>query len=67
MRLAHYLGLLHRAQTELAEAFHEVADGHEEELDIFVTCKKLAAQCEDHARQLEPFAKRYSEESPEEP
>lgn len=67
MHLAHYLGLLHRAQTELAEAFHEVADGHEEEPDIFVTCKNLAAQCEDHARQLEPFAKRYSEESPEEP
>ena len=67
MHLAHYLGLLHRSQTELGEAFHEVADGHHDEPDIFHICKKLAAQCEDHARQLESFAKRYSEEAPEEP
>ena len=67
MHLAHYLGLLHRSQTELAEAFHEVADGHREEPDVYYICEKLAAQCEDHARQLDPFAKRYSEDAPDEP
>ena len=67
MHLAHYLGLLHRSQTELGEAFYEVAEGHQEEPDIFYTCKKLAAECEDHSRQLEPFAKKYAEDAPEEP
>ena len=67
MHLAHYLGLLHRSQIELGEAFHEVAEQHQDEPDVTLTCKKLAAQCADHARQLEPFAERYSEDAPDEP
>jgi hypothetical protein len=67
MHLAHYLGLLHRAQNNLADAYREVADAHRDEPDIFHLCRRLAGRCDDHARQLHPFAQRYSEEAPQEP
>jgi hypothetical protein len=67
MQLAHYLGLLHRAQADLAVAFREVADGHAEEADVFYICNRLAEECEGHAEQLGPFVDRYGEEAPTEP
>ena len=30
-------------------------------------CRKLAAECHDHASRLEPFAERYGEDAPDEP
>lgn len=67
MHLAHYLGLLHKAQARLGDAFTEVGEAHRDEPDVFHICEKLAAQCRGHAEKLEPFARRYSEEAPEEP
>lgn len=67
MHLAHYLGLLHKAQDTLGDAFHEVATSHHEEPDVYLVCEKLARQCEDHSRQLAPFARRYAEDAPDEP
>ena len=67
MQLTHYLGLLHHAQTSLADAFREVGEAHREEVDVFHTCHKLAAQCDAHASRLEPFAERYGEEADDEP
>ncbi len=67
MHLAHYLGLLHRAQLALADAFREVADAHGEEPDIAQLCRRLAKQCDAHAERLDPFARRYAEEAPDEP
>ena len=67
MHLAHYLGLLHKAQSDLAQAFREVAEGHAAEPDVEHLCEKLARQCDDHAEQLKPFADSYGEEAPEEP
>ncbi len=67
MHLAHYLGLLHRAQINLAEAFRQVADAHGEEPDIFHLCGQQAQRCDTHADLLRPFAERYSEEAPREP
>jgi hypothetical protein len=67
MNLAHYLGLLHRSEAELAKAFWEVADGHADDPDVHIMCHKLAAECERHAEALEPFAERYGEEASEEP
>ena len=67
MHIAHYLGLLHKAQVDLAQAFREVADGHAAEADVFHLCHKLARQCDAHAEQLHPFVERYGEEAPEEP
>jgi hypothetical protein len=67
MHLAHYLGLAHRSEQELAEAFREVASAHRDEPDIHSLCHKLAAQCDRHAQKLAPFAERYREEAPPEP
>jgi hypothetical protein len=67
VHLAHYLGLLHRAQCTLASAFREVGAAHREEADVQHTCERLARQCDRHAERLEPFARRYSEDAPDEP
>jgi hypothetical protein len=67
MHLAHYLGLLHRAEIELAEAFREVGRGHRDEPDVRAIFHRLAAQCDAHADGLGPFAERYGEEAADEP
>jgi hypothetical protein len=67
MNLCHYLGLLDRAQVDLAAAFREVGEAHKDEPDVFHDCERLAAQCDRHAEQLRPFAERYGEEADDEP
>jgi hypothetical protein len=67
MQLAHYVGLLHRAQVELAKAFREVGEGHPDEADIHHLTQTLARQCDEHAERLLPFAQRYGEDAPDEP
>jgi hypothetical protein len=67
MHLAHYLGLLHRAQTTLAAAFREVAGAHADETDIAILATQQAARCDAHAERLRPFADRYAEDAPTEP
>jgi len=67
VHLAHYLGLLHRAQINLADAFRQVADAHQDEPDIYHLCRQQAQRCDTHAQQLQPFAQRYAEEAPQEP
>jgi len=65
--LAHYLGLLHRAELELAEALREVGEAHSDEPDVQAICAKLAADADGHAERLGPFAARYGEEAEDEP
>ncbi|MEV6495588.1 hypothetical protein AB0M20_44275 [Actinoplanes sp. NPDC051633] len=67
MHLAHYLGLLHRAQLTLADAFRQVAGAHGDEPDIEHLCRRQAERCDEHAARLEPFARRYAEDAPNEP
>jgi hypothetical protein len=67
MHLAHYLGLIHKAERDLADAFRKVAEGHKQEPDVFYLCHTLAKQCDRHAEKLEPFVERYGEDAPEEP
>ena len=67
MQVAHYLGLLHHAETNLAGALRELSDGHREESDVHHVARRLAAQCDEHARRLAPFAERYGEEVDDEP
>lgn len=67
MYLAHYLGLLHRAQTNLAGAFREVAGGHGDEPDVALVCQRQAEVCDRHAERLRPFAERYAAQAPDEP
>jgi hypothetical protein len=67
VHLAHYLGLLHKAQTDLAAGFREVRDAHADEADVHHLCGRLAEQCDSHAARLEPIAERYGEDAPDEP
>ena len=67
MQLAHYLGLLHKAESTLGDAFREVAEGHLDESDVVLQCRRLARQCDAHAEALAPFAERYGEEEDDEP
>jgi hypothetical protein len=67
VHLAHYLGLLHRSELNLAAAFREVGEGHADEADVSHMCAKLATRCDDHAVRLGPFAARYGEDAPSEP
>jgi hypothetical protein len=65
--VAHYLGLLHKAQADLADAFRQVADSRADEVDVFHICRRLAAQCDADAQALAPFLDRYGEDAPEQP
>jgi hypothetical protein len=67
MHLAHYLGLLHKAQVDLAAGYRAVGRGHREEPDVAHICETLARDCDAHAEALEPFAARYGEDAPAEP
>jgi hypothetical protein len=67
MHIANYLGLVHRSELNLAEAFRQVAAAHGDEPDVAAICQKLAAKCEAHARQLQPFVDQYGETQEDEP
>jgi hypothetical protein len=67
VHLAHYLGLLHKAQTDLAAALREVRDAHADEVDVHHLCGRLAAQCDSQVARLQPIADRYGEDAPDEP
>lgn len=67
MHLAHYLGLVHRSELALADAFREVADRHHAEPDVSHLCEKLARQCTEDAGKLAPFVESYGEDAPQEP
>lgn len=67
MNISHYLGLLHKALLDLAAAFRDIGQAHKDEPDVFYDCERLAAQCDGHAEQLQPFAERYDEEADDEP
>jgi anaerobic selenocysteine-containing dehydrogenase len=62
-----YLGLLHRAEDDLAAAFDRVADHHAMEPDVPITCRMFAAWSRGHAGALTPFAGRYAEAQGSEP
>lgn len=67
MHLPVYIGLLCRAERDLADGFRQVAEGHAADPDIYYTCHDLARQCGVHSKKLETFIERYGEQSPEEP
>jgi hypothetical protein len=67
MHLAHYLGLLHKAQNALADALREVGAAHRDEVDIAHLSQQQARLCDQRAEALRPFAERYSEDAPDEP
>ncbi len=67
IHLANYLGLIHRSELALADAFRQVGEGHPKEVDVYHIAHTLAGQCKQHAERIKPFADRYGEDAPEEP
>jgi hypothetical protein len=67
MLLRVYLGLLHRAESALAESFRQVAAGHGAEPDVYHLCHTLAEQCDAHTDLLRPVVDRYGEAGDDEP
>jgi hypothetical protein len=67
MQLAHYLGLQHKAERDLAAALRTVAHGHAAEPDVHHTCLLLAGWSDEHSERLSPFIDRYGEDAPPEP
>jgi hypothetical protein len=67
MHVAHYLGLLERAQSALASAYRDVGSGHADEVDVKRTCELLARHCDERSGALAPFAERYGQEASGEP
>jgi hypothetical protein len=67
VHLVTYLGLLHRAEDALADAFREVAGAHPDEPDVHQDCIRMAGQCELHVERLAPFLDRYGEAPDDEP
>jgi hypothetical protein len=67
MQLAHYLGMLHRAEQDFGAGLRHIARAHAAEVDVHHTALLLAAQCDQHVQRLQPFAERYGDEAPAEP
>jgi hypothetical protein len=67
MQLAVYVGLVHRGEQTLADAFRQVESGHGDEVDVAHTCHTLATWCDDHVNRLDPVARRYGELAVAEP
>ena len=67
MQLAVYVGMLHRGEQTLAEAFRQVEAGHSDEADVAHTCHTLATWCDGHVEKLAPIAERYGEMGVAEP
>jgi hypothetical protein len=67
MHVGNYLGILHRSEQDLADAFKTIADHHGEEPDIYNMCKLLASWSEEHVEDIKPLVDRYSEEKSDEP
>ncbi|WP_019808873.1 hypothetical protein [Saccharomonospora halophila] len=61
MRLPEHLALLVAAETALADAFTEVADGHAAEPDVATLGSRFADLGRAHVRRLEPVVAHYGE------
>ena len=67
MHLANYLGLLHKAELLLADAFRQVGAAHAAAPEAYPPSHTLAGQCERPAERRQPFVDRYGEDAPSEP
>lgn len=62
MHIATYLGMVHKAEQQLAKAFRETAAKHKAEPDIEHMCELLASWCDKHEQGLRPFIGKYTED-----
>ncbi|MEG4596054.1 hypothetical protein QUB00_30210 [Microcoleus sp. F8_C2] len=67
MHVGNYLGILHRSEQDLADAFKTIADHHGDEPDVYNMSKLLASWSEEHVEDIKPLVERYSEQKSDEP
>jgi anaerobic selenocysteine-containing dehydrogenase len=65
--LSLYVGLLHRSEEHLAEAFTDVAIHHQRQPDVYGICMLMSQWCRRHLDALRPIIARYREETKKEP
>ena len=65
--IAIYIGMAHKGDEHLAEAFTNVAQHHVAEPDIYATCMLMAQWSTAHVEQLKPLVARYQEKRNQEP
>jgi hypothetical protein len=67
MQVANYLGLIRRAEEQLAEAFEKAGRQHALEIDVLQMCKLFASWSKDHAENIQFLIKKYGEKKDDEP
>ena len=67
MHIGKYIDLVHRSETDLADAFKLVAKAHRDEVDIEQTCTLLSSWSQQLSGIMGPVATRYRKESDKEP
>lgn len=67
MQVANYLGLIRRAEEQLAEAFEKVGKQHAVEIDVLQMCKLFASWSLDHAENIKLLIEKYGEKKDDEP
>lgn len=60
--LSTYIGLADHSEKTLADSFRAVAQGHQQEADVFHTCQTLAGWSDQHRAKLAPIIERYGED-----
>jgi hypothetical protein len=67
MHIGNYIGMVHKSQQDLANAFLAVAKHHAMEPDVKQACELLASWSAKLVVTLKPFVKKYGEEKNKEP
>jgi hypothetical protein len=67
MQVANYLGLIRRAEENLAAAFERVGKQHAVEIDVLQMCKLFASWSKDHAENIKLLIEKYGEKKDDEP
>ena len=60
--LALYVGMVDRAEPELATSLRAVADAQAQHPDVYFTCRTLASMSDAHREQIASLAERYGED-----
>ncbi len=67
MHVGNYLGLLQASEEQLADAFLQVADHHQDEPDIGGVCHLQASWSHQHVERIKPLNEKYREQKNDEP
>jgi hypothetical protein len=62
-----YVGMVHRAEETVARSLRQLAQGHDADVEGGQVARVLADRHDEHVHRLAPIARRYGEESVQEP